>query len=39
MKPGSFLDFYLGEMVALAIDVKNAPGVINKLAYVVMPPG
>ena len=39
MKPGSFVDFYFGEMIALASDVKNAPGLINKVAYVVMPPG
>lgn len=39
MKPGSFLDFYFGELAALATDVKNAPGLVNKLAYVVMPPG
>ena len=39
MKVGSFLDFYFGEIVALARDVWHAPGVRNKLAYVFMPPG
>jgi len=39
MKPGSFWDFYFGELVALSVDVKNAPGLRNKLAYIVMPPG
>ena len=38
-KPGSFVDFYFGEFFALVVDVKNAPGLRNKLAYVVMPPG
>ncbi|MCC6245615.1 MAG: sterol desaturase family protein [Gemmatimonadaceae bacterium] len=39
LRPGSFIDFYFGELVALAADVRNAPGLRNKLAYVVMPPG
>jgi sterol desaturase/sphingolipid hydroxylase (fatty acid hydroxylase superfamily) len=39
MKPGSFIDFYFGELVALARDVYRAPGVLNKLRYIVMPPG
>lgn len=39
LKPGSVVDFYFGEFFALVRDVKNAPGVRNKLAYVVMPPG
>ena len=39
MKPGSFRDFYFGELVALFSDVKNTPGLRNKLAYIVMPPG
>jgi sterol desaturase/sphingolipid hydroxylase (fatty acid hydroxylase superfamily) len=39
MKVGSFWDFYFGELVALWKDVKNAPGLANKLAYVVRPPG
>lgn len=36
---GSFWDFYFGEIVALGRDVKQAPGIRNKLAYIVMPPG
>ena len=36
---GSFWDFYFGELVALWRDVQQAPGVANKLAYLVMPPG
>ncbi|MES2306299.1 MAG: sterol desaturase family protein [Gemmatimonadota bacterium] len=36
---GSFRDFYFGELVALARDVKQAPGLKNKVAYLVMPPG
>ncbi len=39
MKPGSFVDFYFGELVTLARDVYRAPGVLNKLRYIVMPPG
>lgn len=39
MKPGSFLDFYFGEIAALWRDVRGAPGLVNRLAYVVMPPG
>jgi sterol desaturase/sphingolipid hydroxylase (fatty acid hydroxylase superfamily) len=39
MKPGSFFDFYFGEFVALVRDVANAPGIRNKLRYIVMPPG
>lgn len=39
LRPGSFIDFYFGELVALAADVRAAPGLRNKLAYVVMPPG
>ena len=38
-KPGSFWDFYFGEIVALLRDVRRAPGLVNKIAYVVMPPG
>jgi hypothetical protein len=36
---GSFVDVYFGEIIALAKDVWNAPGIANKLAYIVMPPG
>lgn len=39
MKPGSFWDFYFGELVLLARDVWHAPGLGNKVAYMVMPPG
>jgi sterol desaturase/sphingolipid hydroxylase (fatty acid hydroxylase superfamily) len=39
MKAGSFWDFYVGELVALGRDIRQAPGIVNKLAYVVMPPG
>jgi sterol desaturase/sphingolipid hydroxylase (fatty acid hydroxylase superfamily) len=39
MKPGSFLDFYFGELAALGRDVARAPGVGNKLKYLIMPPG
>ncbi|WP_299537017.1 sterol desaturase family protein [Ulvibacterium sp.] len=39
MDSGSFLDVYFGEIVALAKDVANAPGIMNKLKYIVMPPG
>lgn len=36
---GNFLDVYFGEFVALAKDVARAPGLLNKLKYLVMPPG
>ena len=36
---GNFLDIYFGEIVLLARDVWRAPGVLDKLRYVVMPPG
>jgi hypothetical protein len=39
MKPGNFLDVYFGEFVALGRDIIKAPGLANKLLYVVMPPG
>ena len=39
MKKNSFLDAYFGEMVALARDVRKAPGLKNKLLYIFMPPG
>ena len=39
MKPGSFVDFYFGELIALARDVARAPGLVNKFRYIVMPPG
>lgn len=39
LKPGSFLDAYLGEFAALLRDVAAAPGWRNKLLYPIMPPG
>lgn len=39
MRPNSFMDAYFGEIAALARDVWNAPGLRNKLMYIVMPPG
>lgn len=39
MNSGSFLDVYFGEIIALAKDVANAPGLMNKMKYIVMPPG
>jgi hypothetical protein len=39
MKPGNFLDVYFGEFVALGRDMIKAPGLVNKLLYIVMPPG
>jgi len=39
MKPGSFLDAYVGEFHALGRDIAKAPGWRKKLLYLVMPPG
>jgi sterol desaturase/sphingolipid hydroxylase (fatty acid hydroxylase superfamily) len=39
MNAGSFWDVYIGEIVALWRDVRRAPGLANKVAYLVMPPG
>ena len=39
MDSGNFLDVYFGEIVALAKDVWNAPGMGNKFRYLLMPPG
>jgi hypothetical protein len=39
MKPNSFVDAYFGEIGALVKDVRRAPGLKNKLLYIVMPPG
>ena len=36
---GNFWDIYFGEIVTLAKDVFDAPGLYNKLKYLVMPPG
>lgn len=35
----SFFDVYFGEITALIIDIKNAPGIKNKLLYIIMAPG
>lgn len=39
MNSGSFIDVYFGEIIALAKDVVKAPGVLNKIKYIFMPPG
>lgn len=39
LNPNSFLDVYFGEIVYLIKDVRKAPGIKNKLFYIVMPPG
>lgn len=39
MDSGNFLDVYFGEIIALAIDVAKAPGMMNKVKYIIMPPG
>lgn len=39
MDSGNFFDVYFGEIVALAKDVWSAPGLKNKLLYIIMPPG
>ncbi|NCD70857.1 sterol desaturase family protein [Mucilaginibacter agri] len=39
MKPNSLWDSYFGEFVCLFKDMAAAPGIKNKLLYVVMPPG
>jgi hypothetical protein len=39
MDTGNFLDVYFGEFVTLGKDVARAPGFLNKLKYIVMPPG
>ena len=39
IKPNHFLDAYFGEIPSLWKDVKNAPGIRNKLGYLFMPPG
>jgi sterol desaturase/sphingolipid hydroxylase (fatty acid hydroxylase superfamily) len=35
----SLWDVYMGEIVALAKDVWSAPGLLNKVKYIFMPPG
>ena len=39
INPNSFWDVYFGEIVHLVRDIKSAPGLKNKLAYIFMPPG
>lgn len=39
MNSSNFMDVYFGEFRALVKDVAKAPGLLNKLKYVVMPPG
>jgi sterol desaturase/sphingolipid hydroxylase (fatty acid hydroxylase superfamily) len=39
MNPNSLWDVYFGEFVCLAKDIASAPGLKNKLLYIVMPPG
>ncbi|MGA1546876.1 MAG: sterol desaturase family protein [Flavobacteriaceae bacterium] len=36
---GNFIDVYFGEIIHLAKDVINAPGLLNKLKYIFYPPG
>ncbi|MCJ7465994.1 MAG: sterol desaturase family protein [Maribacter sp.] len=36
---GNFLEVYFGEIVALVKDIKAAPGFIDKMKYMFMPPG
>ncbi len=35
----SIIDMYFGELIGLGKDVIHAPGIINKLKYIFMPPG
>ncbi len=39
MNPQNFADVYFGELTALCRDVWYAPGIKNKLLYIIMPPG
>lgn len=39
MNAQNFWDVYFGEFAALAKDMYKAPGITNKLLYLVMPPG
>ena len=39
MDSGNFFDVYFGEIVVLAKDVFKAPGLKNKMLYLIMPPG
>jgi sterol desaturase/sphingolipid hydroxylase (fatty acid hydroxylase superfamily) len=39
VNPRSFLDVYFGEFALLLKDIRRAPGVRNKLGYLLRPPG
>ena len=39
VNPNNFLDVYFGELYGLWKDMVKAPGIKNKLLYIVMPPG
>jgi hypothetical protein len=39
MDSGNFFDVYFGEFLALGRAVFNAPGLTNKVRYLIMPPG
>lgn len=39
MNSNSFTDVYFGEIISLWHDVRSAPGLKNKIAYIFMPPG
>ncbi len=39
IRRGHFGDAYFGEFYALFVDIKRAPGLVNKFLYIVMPPG
>ena len=39
MNANSFVDVYFGEIAALWKDVRKAPGMKNKILYIIMPPG
>jgi hypothetical protein len=39
VKAGNFWDVYFGEFYFLAKDIAKAPGLKNKILYMIMPPG
>lgn len=39
INPKNFWDVYFGEFYYLGKDIFNAPGIMNKFLYIVMPPG
>jgi sterol desaturase/sphingolipid hydroxylase (fatty acid hydroxylase superfamily) len=39
INPNSFWDVYFGEIYYLAKDMAKAPGIMNKILYIFMPPG